>query len=145
MLFVHGGYSPELDQAKLSIEELNRRIRNGLYPNQPRGVTAATNPVLHQHGPFWYRGYFPEFAAEWGGLAKPEEIGAILERHRAKHVVIGHTLVEQVGPLNQTGQVIAIDVKWADRNKSEGLLLEDGTLYRLGLNGKKTRLKLGRQ
>ncbi|MFP6576387.1 MAG: metallophosphoesterase, partial [Pirellulaceae bacterium] len=62
LLFVHGGYSPVLDQAKLDINTLNQRIRAGLAPAQPTGSTPATNPVKHQHGPFWYRGYFKKHA-----------------------------------------------------------------------------------
>lgn len=137
LLFVHGGYSPELDEARLDVDALNQRIRDGLPPNQPTGQTAATNPVLHQHGPFWYRGYFEEFAAEWGGQATEKEILAILERHGAEHIVVGHTVVERVGPLDKSGAVIGIDVKWADATKCEGLLQEDGKLWRVTMNGKR--------
>ena len=143
LLFVHGGYSPNLDEANLQIDELNRLIRAGLAPARPTGQTAATNPVLHQHGPFWYRGYFKQHAANWGGLATPEQIARILDRHNAKHIVIGHTVVDEVGPINETGDVIGIDVKWSDSKKCQGLLQEDGKLYRLTMTGEREQILAG--
>lgn len=140
LLFVHGGYSPKLDAAKLEIEQLNRLIRNGLPPRKTIGTTPATNPVGDMHGPFWYRGYFPQHAAAWGGLATPDQLKQILNRHNAKHVVIGHTVVDQVGPIDESGFVLGIDVKWADPEKCEGLLQEKGVLYRVLMNGQRQRL-----
>ena len=137
LLFVHGGYSPMLDRERLDMKTLNRRIREGLPPARPTGLTPATNPVVHQHGPFWYRGYFADFAAEWGGKATDNEVRAILKRHNAEHIVVGHTVVERVGPLDETGTVIGIDVKWTDANRCEGLLQENGKLWRLTMNGRR--------
>ena len=140
LLFVHGGYSPLLDEAKLGFDELNKRVRGGLAPARPTGITAATNPVGHQHGPFWYRGYFKKHADAWGGLASPLQIKKILDRHGAKHVVIGHTVVDQVGPIDESGFVIGIDVKWANSKKCEGLLQENGKLYRVTMAGKRSEI-----
>jgi hypothetical protein len=126
-----------LDRERLDMKTLNRRIREGLPPARPTGLTPATNPVVHQHGPFWYRGYFADFAAEWGGKATDNEVRAILKRHNAEHIVVGHTVVERVGPLDETGTVIGIDVKWTDANRCEGLLQENGKLWRLTMNGRR--------
>ena len=131
LLFVHGGYSPLLDKEDLSMDELNKRIRAGLPPNRPTGTTAATNPVVHQHGPFWYRGYFEEHAAGWGGKASIGDVQRILDRHDAKHIVVGHTVVEHVGPVDSTNQVIGIDIEWKTSIKCEGLLMEGGKLFRV--------------
>ena len=144
LLFVHGGYSPVLDQAQLPADTLNKRIREGLAPARPNGATPATNPVRHQHGPFWYRGYFDKYAASWGGKATDEEIQNILKRHGAEHVVIGHTVVEEVGPLDKTGAVIGIDVKWRDAEKCQGLLQENGELWRVSIDGKREKLEMGK-
>lgn len=144
LLFIHGGYSPVLDQAQLDINTLNQRIRAGLPPAQPTGSTPGTNPVKHQHGPFWYRGYFQRYAAAWGGQATEEEIRAILKRHGTEHIVIGHTVVDQVGPLDETGTVIGIDVKWRDTEKCQGLLQQNGQLWRVTIDGKREKLELGK-
>ncbi|MCP4817053.1 MAG: metallophosphoesterase, partial [Planctomycetaceae bacterium] len=88
LLFIHGGYSPVLDREKLDVKTLNQRIRAGLAPAKPTGSAPATSPGRHQHGPFWYRGYFEKHAAAWGGMATDEEIRAILTRHGTEHIVI---------------------------------------------------------
>ena len=142
LLFVHGGYSPLLDKAKLNPDELNDRIRAGLPPNRPTGATAATNPVLHQHGPFWYRGYFAEHAAGWGGKASTSEVQQILDRHKVNHIVVGHTVVKQVGPIDQSSQVIGIDIDWKTSSKCEGLLMEGGQLFRVTMTAEKKELEL---
>jgi hypothetical protein len=140
LLFVHGGYSPRLDAAALDMQVLNKRIRAGLPPARPTGQTAATNPVQHQHGPFWYRGYFAAHAASWGGLATQAQINRILERHQAKHIVVGHTVVSEVGPLNAAGSVIGIDVKWSDSKSCQGLLYEKDKLWRVTMTGQREQL-----
>ncbi len=142
LLFVHGGYSPRLDEAKLTMDELNKRIRAGLPPNRPSGATAVTNPVLHQHGPFWYRGYFDEHALNWGGKATKTQLAAILDRHNTKHVVVGHTVVDQVGPIDRSCQVIGIDTKWKNSSMCEGLLMENGKLFRVTMSADKKELLL---
>jgi hypothetical protein len=144
LLFIHGGYSPILDQAQLDIKTLNQRIRAGLPPAQPTGLTPATNPVKHQHGPFWYRGYFEKHAAAWGGLATEKEIKAILTRHRTEHIVIGHTVVDQIGPLDKTGAVIGVDVKWRDAKNCQGLLQVNGQLWRVSIDGKRELIEIGK-
>jgi len=144
LLFIHGGYSPLLDQAKLDVKTLNQRIRAGLPPARPTGSTPAANPVQHQHGPFWYRGYFAKYAASWGGKATHEEILAILKRHATEHIVIGHTVVDQVGPLDETGTVIGIDVKWRESEKCQGLLQENGQLWRISIDGKREKIEIGK-
>lgn len=140
LMFVHAGYSPRLDEAGLDVDTLNQRIRAGLAPARPEGLTADTNPVRNIHGPFWYRGYFDKHAAEWGGKATDDEVGRILQRHHVDHVVIGHTLVDEVGPLDETGQVIAIDVDWKDPQAGQGLLVEDGRMWRVDMQGRREAL-----
>ena len=68
----------------------------------------------------------------------------ILERHGVDHIVIGHTLVNEVGPLDETGAVIAIDVKWKDADKCQGLLQEAGQLYRVSIDGTREKIELGK-
>ena len=144
LLFIHGGYSPVLDRAQLDIKTLNERIRAGLAPARSIGSTPGENPVRHQHGPFWYRGYFEQYAVSWGGKATEDEIQAIHERHGTKHLVIGHTVVDKVGPVDKKGAVIAIDVKWQDREKCQGLLQQDGGLWRVLINGQREKIEIGR-
>ena len=57
--------------------------------------------------------------------------------------MIGHTVVEQVGPLDETGTVIGIDVKWRDSEKCQGLLQENGQLWRISIDGKREKIEIG--
>lgn len=143
LLFVHGGYSPSLDRAQLDINTLNQRVRAGLPPARPTGLTVETNPVMHQHGPFWYRGYFSDYAAGWGGKATSEEVDRILQRHQVKHIVVGHTLVEKVGPVDNDSRVIGIDVDWKMPDKGQGLLWEKNKLWRLTNSAQREEIVAG--
>ena len=102
--------------------------------------TVGTDPVGHRYCPFWYRGYFPRNSETWGGQPTQEQMQTILDRHQAKHVVVGHTVVDEVGPVDESGMVIAIDTKWADSKKCQGLLQEDGKLYRLLMTGEREEI-----
>jgi len=143
LLFVHAGYSPLLDRAQLDMDTLNDRVRQGLAPARPRGTTVESNPAQHMHGPLWYRGYFDRHAAQWGGKATDEEVQRILRRHGARHIVIGHTLVDEVGPIDESGRILAIDTQWTTARKAQGLLCEDGKLWRVTMSAERTLLTSG--
>jgi UDP-2,3-diacylglucosamine pyrophosphatase LpxH len=145
-LFVHAGYSPELDRLGLELDEINRTIRVGLGP--PAWPTAAkadlrTGLIWHQQGPHWYRGYFPRHAADWGGRPSEEMIASILNRHGVKHIVVGHTVVDEVGRIDGRPELIGIDVAWRDPSEAAGLLLAEGRLYQVDASGQKTPLDSG--
>ncbi len=146
-LFVHAGYSPELDRLGLELDEINRTINVGLGP--PAWPAAAkadlrTGLIWHQQGPHWYRGYFPRHAEGWGGRPTDEEIGSILNRHGVKHIVVGHTVVDDVGWIDGRPELIGIDVAWRDPSEAAGLLHQDGRLYRVDATGRRTPLDPGR-
>ncbi|MDE0888960.1 MAG: metallophosphoesterase [Phycisphaerales bacterium] len=145
-LFVHAGYSPELDRLGLELDEINRTIRVGLGP--PAWPTAAkadlrTGLIWHQQGPHWYRGYFPRHAADWGGRPSEEMIASILNRHGVKHIVVGHTVVDEVGRIDGRPELIGIDVAWRDPSEAAGLLHAEGRLYQVDASGQKTPLDSG--
>lgn len=142
-LFVHAGYSPELDRLKLGMDEINETIRSGLGP--PAWPAASredlrTGLIWHQQGPHWYRGYFPRHAEGWGGRPTDEEIESTLSRHGAKHVVVGHTVVEDIGWIDGRPTLIGIDVAWRDPGEAAGLLFDGGELHRVDSAGRRTPL-----
>lgn len=77
-LFVHGGVAPEVSAKTLA--ELNRWVRQDLFPGNPPG--GAKDP----QGPLWFRGY---------ALGQEEEaaraLETVLQRFGAKRMVMGHT------------------------------------------------------
>ena len=145
LLFVHAGYSPELYRLGLELDEINETIRTGLgppaWPVEAR-ADLRTGLIWHQQGPHWYRGYFPQHAENWGGRPDDAALQAILDRHDADHVVVGHTVVEGVGIIDGRRQLIGIDVAWRDPSEAEGLLYDEGRLHRVDAGGLRTLLEL---
>ena len=46
------------------------------------------------------------------------------------------------GQLDDAGRLIGIDVRWRTKELAQGLLLEDGALWRLELSGRRERLEI---
>ena len=126
VLFVHGGISPELIQKYSSVYQLNQTIRKNI-------------DILHQDdhlvmgikGPLWYRGYIEDPIAE-------EEIERIMDTLDIDHIVVGHTVVQEISPLfNQ--KVYALDVKRINKNY-QALLIDGNNHYITNSQGLKTKL-----
>lgn len=142
-LFVHGGISPEFEQNKLNIDELNQLIRENYYkPYFPKKNGDTTQRLLTSFNtsPYWYRGYFKNDLSE-------EEIDKGLNKFNAKAVIVGHTIQSKVNR-KYNGKVIGIDVKhpvdyykYFPEIKSEGLLIDNGKYYRILANGESKELK----
>lgn len=142
-LFVHAGYSPELDTLGLDLDEINRRIRDTIGPPAwPARDQLGPHLIWHQQGPMWYRGHFDAHAAQWGGKPTDEQLDAILERNGAKHIVIGHTVVEDIGWLDAKKRVLGIDVKWSNPGEGEGLLVENGVIHAVDMTGRKRTIEV---
>jgi hypothetical protein len=142
-LFVHAGYSPELDTLGLDRDEINQRIRDTIGPPAwPERDQLGPHLIWHQQGPMWYRGHFDAYAAQWGGKPTDEQLDAILERNGAKHIVIGHTVVEDIGWLDAKKRVLGIDVKWSKPGEGEGLLVENGVIHAVDMTGKKRTIEV---
>jgi hypothetical protein len=95
-LFVHGGISA--DYAKLSVDEINRRVAGALAAQEMTIESIINDP----RGPLWYRGLVTreardaEAKPEASAPAKPqlpieEELDLVLRSHRAQRIVVGHT------------------------------------------------------
>lgn len=143
VLFVHAGYSPALDELGLDVDEINQRIRSTIGPPAwPTRDQLGPHLIWHQNGPMWYRGYFEKYAESWGGSPTPEQIDSILKRNEVDHIVVGHTVVEDIGWLGDNKQLIGIDVKWSKPEEGEGLLFENDTITRVDMNSKRKPLNI---
>ncbi|MFZ2907466.1 MAG: metallophosphoesterase [Cyclobacteriaceae bacterium] len=140
-LFVHGGIHPDFAITKFSLEEINERIRNHYYHSFSIRSVKDTDQFIHSTltGPCWYRGYFREDLSQ-------QQVEASLAKFNANAVVVGHTLQSKVTKAFN-GKVFGIDVKhpsdhrteWPS-GKSEGLLIEGDTYYRVLASGEKIKL-----
>jgi hypothetical protein len=98
LIFVHGGISGFYCQN--SLESLTELIRGRLRNFDPMN----TGPLEDEFGPLWYRGLSGEPPE-----AAPETVQAILDRHGARHIVVGHTPTSGVIWPRYDGRVIQID------------------------------------
>lgn len=98
LVFVHGGIGPAY--CGNSLESMTAMARAALRPTDP------ANPGIleDEHGPLWYRGL-----AGVAPAASVEAVEAILERHGARHIVIGHTPTGGVVWPRLDGRVVMID------------------------------------
>ena len=138
-LFMHGGIHPEVADMTPSINEMNEVIRSryhiGYYPRKEKTnqqiLTSTTK------GPAWYRGYFKD------DQLTQEDVEKGLNKFNAKAVIVGHTIQSKV-KRKFNGKVIGIDVQhpndyhknWPKR-KSEALLIQGDTYYRVHDDGRK--------
>ena len=140
-LFVHGGIHPKLATFNTNIHQINNIVRKNYaltsFPKPEK--TLEQFLISRRTGPSWYRGYFKNNLSE-------EEITAGLDFFKVKAVVVGHTIQRNV-EIRHHGKVISIDVvhpkdyhkNWPN-GKSEGLLIENGTYFRLLHTGRKISL-----
>jgi hypothetical protein len=139
LLLLHGGISPAVVQAGLSLEEINGAARSSLSEDAvgdaDGGSTRAL--VMGADGPHWYRGYFALDGSP--PTASPEDVEAVLRRFRAGTILVGHTAVPSITTLYE-GKVIAVQVyphidEQTGRAVFEGLLIRDGKWYRAQVDG----------
>ncbi|UII26724.1 metallophosphoesterase [Fulvivirga maritima] len=140
-LFVHGGLHPDLTDMNLGIEQINRYLRSTYYTAPYPKVKSDDREMLisSAKGICWYRGYFKEELEQ-------ADVEPLLNTFNAERIIVGHTLQHKVKSFYE-GKVIGIDVKHAkDYHKnwpqfgSEGLLIKDGTCFRLLEDGEQVDL-----
>ncbi|SEH13022.1 Calcineurin-like phosphoesterase [Sphingopyxis sp. YR583] len=142
LLFLHGGISPAILDAKLDVPALNAGIRGPLAV--PASETKAMEPGLQliagSLGPQWYRGYF----AKGESRTSDADVERTLAAFGVAKILVGHTVVEKVTPL-YGGKVIAVQV-YPARDKAsgapilEGALREKGRWFRLTADGARAPL-----
>ncbi len=119
-IFLHGGWSPKY--ADWQMQDLNDQIQKELadFTKLKGGVT------VDSEGPLWYRGLAQD--AEAPLLA---HVDALLTRHNAKRIVIGHTPTAGTVMPRFGGKVLLIDVglSAAYGSRMACLIIEDGRPY----------------
>ncbi|NHF60184.1 hypothetical protein FK220_012585 [Flavobacteriaceae bacterium TP-CH-4] len=140
-LFVHGGIHPDVANANVTIEDVNKIVRanyrNPFYPKREKSTEQLLISTFK--GPSWYRGYFKEDITL-------DEVEKGLDNFNAKDVIVGHTIQKKITKQFE-GKVLGIDVQhpkdyhknWPNR-KSEGLLIENETYYRVFDDGERKKI-----
>lgn len=139
ILFVHGGISPDLIQYGYSIQSINRKFRNSL---DVRDYTIRFDEELEflyrYKGPVWYRGYI----RTWKGIprANEEEVVSVLDFYKAKAVVVGHTIINEISSY-YSGRVFAIETGINQGAEGEALIWKGDHFYRADIHGQLQLLK----
>ena len=133
-IFVHGGLAPDLNYIDKTLSEVNNSMRPFYFMQED--VFRIDDEILRflfdANGPIWYRNYVM-------GQAQDVEIEESLRKFGAKHIIVGHTLVNAVKAF-YGGKVIAIDTRHVDPN-STALLYEGGKFFRIDQTGRRAELK----
>ena len=142
-LFVHGGISPELLEARLSIEDINSILQKYLQASRDTllQVDQPTALVAGGAGPLWYRGMVKSHKNEYEKLP-PYMVNRILRHFKVNKIVIGHTLVHEVST-DYDGKLVRIDVQHPPMKRSgkaQGLLIENEMMYRVNDLGERISL-----
>ena len=137
-MFVHAGISPELAAKKLSISEINSSFREYLYSEPDTLVPDLSRLLKGSYGPVWYRGYLTS-RSNYNKI-KQDDLEAILDQYGVKHVVIGHTEVDNINRVCN-GKVIPVNIPLANKSIIEqALLIENNVFYRVTSEKSKTQL-----
>jgi hypothetical protein len=146
LLFMHGGFSQELNKQPLTIEQLNSTARpfyadSTAHRNANTKVSALYNSTT---SPFWYRSYYEKerfSKTQQKYIYKPKEsqVDSTLQKFNVKHIITGHTVVSDTISTHYNHKVINTDTQHA-KGKSEALLIEGNNFYRVNDEGKRVLL-----
>lgn len=133
-LFMHAGISQPVNEAGLTLDDLNNRARPLYEWSGMDSIIAAAGmtPFFTDDAPYWYRGYF------LAPRASMAQVDSTLQLYGVKHIVVGHTIVDSI-QTTYDGKVIAIDVNYHAANY-EALVIEHNRFFRMTADGTKTEL-----
>lgn len=140
-LYVHGGISADVVDADLSIETINALVRKNIRKNlthQPEDDERA-NLLFSRKGPLWYRGLAIDYKEHYKKIDL-ESLDQILDFYNAKRMIIGHTIVDTEITTDFDGKIIRVDIKHPEQKfngKTQGLLIEDETYFKVNEQGEK--------
>lgn len=134
MLFLHAGFSSEMNAAGLTISKINELARPFYADTTFNYPYIETDLIMGDKGPFWYRGYYMG-----NKIATDAQIDSTLNLYYVKHIVTGHSIVADTVSVLRDGKLFDTDVHHAG-GKSEALLMEDKKFYRVNPSGDKKRI-----
>jgi hypothetical protein len=144
-LFVHGGISPDLLSKRMSIKQLNNKIREIINRENPGPIDEFEEFLTGPAGPLWYRGYLKTEDMYYKQTGEDKDfdekkLEAILNFYKAETIVFANTNVRKILSLyNQ--KLIAIDIPFTEPGvEFQGLLIDESGRYILYKDGRKEKL-----
>lgn len=147
LLFLHGGVSPQVNKLLFTVKEINEKARPFFAMSDSAGK--VSDPVINTlyniyESPFWYRHFYEsdhysKTYQRWIYKATQVQIDSTLRKFNVNHIVTGHTVVGDTISVHYDGKVLNTDTRHA-KGKSEALLIEDKSFYRVNGLGEKILL-----
>lgn len=127
-LFVHAGLGGDFYVWNLPPEEVNLQMSRGMFllGKERRAKSDTLSFLYGSYGPIWYRGLVTD--NEKYRPIQSDTLDLLLTRHDVDHMIIGHTIHEDVSFLHD-GKVICVNVNNAynmEHNLGRALLIQDG-------------------
>ncbi len=133
LLVMHAGASPELTGKQWSLQRINENCRQ--YLGVPRKqIPDSLQLLFDSRGPFWYRGYF------YDPKATSATVDSTLALYQAKHIIVGHTIMDTTIVTRFEGKVIGVDVDQHE-GRHQGLLIEGARMAVIDRNGSRKELE----
>ena len=135
ILFMHGGFSPYMNNMDISLNKLNE-ISRPYYPDSTyKYKDERLEIIFGDYGPFWYRGYYQPTIP-----TSTSQIDSTLDKYGVKHIATGHTIIADTISFLHGGKLINTDVHHV-KGHSEAVLIEDDKYYRVTGSGEKFLVK----
>lgn len=129
-IFVHGGLSPTLAEANLTIQSINEIVRKNIDENKPEDL------VFGIEGPFWYRGYMMNWQGH--GLITKKETKEVLEFYKTSKIIFAHTPARKIKAIHDA--LIAIDIEIHNNEHYEYLFIEYKNFYAVDFAGNRRKI-----
>jgi len=134
IIFTHAGLSSEMVSRGMDIGYINSAIRENIDDRSYKIVFNDDLKYLYGgRGPLWYRGLITD---ELYPLESDSQLTDILSYYDSDRIVVGHTENDQISVLYDS-RVIAIDIPVDILYGFQGLLIDNGKIYRVSSDGKK--------
>lgn len=130
VLYVHGGISAEVLALGLSLKQINELARPHYADSTYHFKDNRAGLLFQNEGPFWYRGFYT------APRSSQQQVDAVLAKYNARHIVTGHTVVDNSISSWYEGRVLNADVPHA-KGFSEGLYYAEGQFYRVNTAGER--------
>jgi hypothetical protein len=122
-LYLHAGLSPEIYNADIKLNDLNRIARTAVDKEKHK-LSEIEKLITGENGPYWYRGIAQEKIDD-------DQLDLILRRYTAGKMVIGHTILGDIQTIYQA-KVIVIDLPHqenSDKGVMQALWYQAGKFY----------------
>jgi hypothetical protein len=134
IIFVHGGLSIDMVHRKLRIEQINRMISDWIFGKEITEVKEVEEIkfIKNDYGPIWYRGFFMDKSF------CESRLDSILTFYNTKHIVVGHTVCDDIQPLFDN-KIFGIDAGIGNDQPGKMLIYKEGLFYQGSETGERIK------